>query len=449
MDAGYPGPPACTEQGIGRRRVVAAGAAVLVAPGLGSLLAGCTAGRSGPPAPVEDAAGRMRPTPGGTGAGASGGEGSTGRTDAGGSTGRESTRDDEGGPGGPAIGHRVERAGSTWVRVAWSELPGFAQEPSGPALAAWLQSCSRAGPAWAAACRAAASVDAGQEAAVQSWMRTHLRPWRIEDRNGRTDGLLTGYYEPHFEARRQPDAEFRAPLHAPPADLNQRRPYWTRRQLESLPQAQASLRGRALAYLRDPLDVLVLQIQGSGRLTLTEPDGRRRAVRMAYAAHNDHPYGSVGRWLIDQGHLTLAQASWPGIRDWLQRNPSRAQEVLWVNPRVVFFREEPLVDPHVGPRGAMGVPLTPGRSIAVDPRSIPYGSPVWMDSSDTPGITISSGVSALRRLVVAQDTGSAITGAVRADYFWGWGDEAEQQAGRTRQRLRLWVLWPVGHPPPA
>ena len=115
--------------------------------------------------------------------------------------------------------------------------------------------------------------------------------------------------------------------------------------------------------------------------------------------------------------------------------------MLWANPRVVFFREEPLPDPALGPRGAMGVPLTPRRSIAVDPRSIPYGSWVWIDTteplSDTP----------LRRLVAAQDTGSAITGAVRADYFWGWGDSAEAQAGRMKQPLRLWVLWPRGVAP--
>ena len=114
--------------------------------------------------------------------------------------------------------------------------------------------------------------------------------------------------------------------------------------------------------------------------------------------------------------------------------------MLWTNPRVVFFREEPLPDAEVGPRGAMGVALTPGRSIAVDPLSIPYGSWVWLDTTEPLSST------PLRRLVAAQDTGSAITGAVRADFFWGWGGEAEAQAGRMKQPLRLWVLWPRGNP---
>jgi membrane-bound lytic murein transglycosylase A len=159
-------------------------------------------------------------------------------------------------------------------------------------------------------------------------------------------------------------------------------------------------------------------------------------VRIAFAGHNGQPYASVGRWLVDRGELMPGQASWPAIRDWARRNPSRAHELLWANPRVVFFREEPLPDPAVGPRGAQGVPLTPGRSIAVDPRSVPYGTPVWIDTTEP----VSS--RPLRRLVLAQDTGSAITGAVRADYFFGWDAEAAEQAGRMRQPLRMWVLWP-------
>jgi membrane-bound lytic murein transglycosylase A len=166
-----------------------------------------------------------------------------------------------------------------------------------------------------------------------------------------------------------------------------------------------------------------------------------QTVRLAFAGHNDQPYASVGRWLINQGQLRADGASWPAIKDWARRNPQRVQDMLWSNPRVVFFREEPLPDPNIGPRGAQGVALTPGRSIAVDPRSVPYGTPVWLDSTEPLSST------ALQRLVMAQDTGSAITGAVRADYFWGWADGAEAQAGRMKQPLRLWVLWPKGLPP--
>ena len=179
---------------------------------------------------------------------------------------------------------------------------------------------------------------------------------------------------------------------------------------------------------------MVLHIQGSGRLRITEPDGSVSLVRVAYAGTNDQPYQSVGRWLLDQG-LTR-DATWPGIRAWVAANPQRTNELLWSNPRYVFFREEPLnpLDAGFGPRGAQGVPLTPGRSIAVDRQSIPYGTPVWLASSG-PQVQ-------LNRLVLAQDTGSAILGAVRADYFTGWGPEAGDIAGRLKQNLRLWALWP-------
>ena len=139
---------------------------------------------------------------------------------------------------------------------------------------------------------------------------------------------------------------------------------------------------------------------------------------------------------IDQGELKPSEASWPGIKDWARRNPKRVQELLWQNPRYVFFREEPLPDPSLGPKGAQGVPLTPARSVAVDPQSVPYGTPLWIDSTEP------LSTRPLQRLVVAQDTGSAIVGAVRADFFWGWGDDAEAQAGRMKQSLRSWALWP-------
>ena len=209
----------------------------------------------------------------------------------------------------------------------------------------------------------------------------NLQPYRVEALEGGAAGLITGYYEPVLDARRVPGGPYRVALHAPPADLASRRPYWTREQLQTVPQAQASLRGREIAYVASPLDALVLQIQGSGRLRITEQDGRVREVRLAYAGNNDQPYRSVGRWLIDQRELQAGQATWPAIRDWAQRNPQRINELLWANPRYVFFREEPLPDPAVGPRGAQGVPLTPGRSIAVDPKSVPYGTPVWIDTT--------------------------------------------------------------------
>jgi membrane-bound lytic murein transglycosylase A len=332
------------------------------------------------------------------------------------------------------------REQSRWVPVAWSELPGWNADTATAAWPALLHSCQRSAQAWASLCAAARQGPPRDDAQARAWLMQHLQPYRVESLEGAAGGLITGYYEPAIDARRVPAGAFRVALYAPPADLATRRPYWTRQQLDTLPAAQASLSGREIAYVADPLDALLLQIQGSGRLRVTEPDGRPRIVRLAYAGNNEQPYRSVGRWLIDQGELRAGQASWPAIKDWARRNPRRLNELLWANPRYVFFREEPLTDPAVGPRGAQGVPLTPGRSIAVDPRSVPYGTPVWIDTTEPLSRT------PLRRLVLAQDTGSAIVGAVRADYFWGWDEDSAEQAGRMRQPLRMWVLWPRGRP---
>jgi len=246
--------------------------------------------------------------------------------------------------------------------------------------------------------------------------------------------MLTGYFEPMFEASRLPKPGHGVPLYQLPSGLAQRKPWYTRQEIDTLPAAQAALKGREIAFLADPVDALILQIQGSGRLRVTEADGQVRLLRVAYAGSNEQPYRSVGRWLLDQG--ALRDASWPGIRAWIAQNPQRVQELLWSNPRMVFFREESLseLEAGFGPRGAQGVALTPGRSIAVDPSSIPYGTPVWL-ASNGPAVN-------LEKLVLAQDTGSAIVGAVRADYFAGWGPQAGELAGRLKQPLRMWVLWP-------
>jgi membrane-bound lytic murein transglycosylase A len=338
-------------------------------------------------------------------------------------------------PTRPPAGTLV-REQSRWIPVAWDALPGWSDDRPQQAWNALMRSCQKPAPEWSSFCGKARQVAPRSDGQLREWLVQNLRPYRVESLQGAAQGLVTGYYEPSFEARREPTAVFRFPLYGPPADLATRRPYWTRKELGTLPAAQAALRGRAIAYVGDPLDALALQIQGSGRLKLVARDGTAQVVRLAYAGSNEQPYRSVGRWLIDQGQLPAGQASWPAIRDWARRNPGRVDEMLWSNPRYVFFREQPLPDPAVGPSGSQGVPLTPGRSIAIDPKGMPYGTPVWIDTSEP-----SSG-RPLRRLVVAQDSGSAITGAVRADYFWGWDGDAADQAGRMRQTLRMWVLWP-------
>jgi len=335
-------------------------------------------------------------------------------------------------------GTAVVRGNARWVAAAWSDLPGWDEDRTAELWPALLRGCERPAFEWLRLCSDARKTPPASDVAARAFLQQRLQPYRLESSEGNVDGLLTGYFEPLIEATRSPRNGFRIPLYRAPADLTARRPYWTRQQIDSLPAAQQAMRGSELAWVADPLDALILQIQGSGRIQLTEADGSRRLLRVAFAGHNDQPYKSVGRWLIEQGELRPEQASWPGIKAWAQRNPKRVNEMLWANPRFVFFKEEPLPDPAVGPKGAQGVPLTPGRSVAVDAQNIPYGTPLWLDTTEPLSST------PLRRAVMAQDTGSAITGAVRADYFWGWGDAAEQQAGRMKQNLRLWVLWPKG-----
>ena len=335
--------------------------------------------------------------------------------------------------------------GARWQPVAWSELPGWNADRTREAWLALQRSCERIpaavqrdAPAWLGVCQQALRYLPADDEATRAWLVQRLQPYRVLplDAGASADGLATGYFEPQIDASRTPRGAMRVPLYAPPADLATRKPWFTRAQIESLPAAQAALRGREIAYVADPLDALLLQIQGSGRLRLLDTQGRSQVVRLAYAGHNGQPYQSIGRWLIDQGEIRPGEASWPGIRHWARRFPQRVPELLRANPRVVFFGEEPLPDANLGPRGAQGVALVPERSIAVDPKSVPYGTPVWLETTEPLTST------PLRRLTLAQDTGSAIVGAVRADYFWGWGERAEQQAGRMKQALNMWVLWP-------
>jgi membrane-bound lytic murein transglycosylase A len=266
------------------------------------------------------------------------------------------------------------------------------------------------------------------------WMQARLQPHRVESPQGEATGLLTGYYEPILEATRLPTSKFRVPLYQIPSGYTPRKPWFSRQEIETFVEPQLALKGKEIAYLADPIDAMMLHIQGSGRLRVIDSNGSITFIRVTFAGSNEQAYKPIGKWLIDQG-LTK-DASWPGIKAWIAQNPQRLQELLWTNPRYIFFKEEGLstFSSGFGPPGAQGVALTPGRSIAVDPGSIPYGAPVWLASNGNQ--------TNLQKLVLAQDTGSAITGAVRADYFAGWGPEAAELAGRLRQPLQMWILWP-------
>jgi membrane-bound lytic murein transglycosylase A len=204
-------------------------------------------------------------------------------------------------------------------------------------------------------------------------------------------------------------------------------PYYDRAQIE---QGSAALSGREIAWVDDAIELFFLQVQGSGRIALDSGE----TLRVGYADQNGFPYRSIGRHLVERGELPLEKASMQGIQAWARANPDKLTDLLNHNASYVFFRELPA--DLAGPLGALGVPLTPRRSVAVDPGFVPLGAPVYIATT----WPLSS--RPLNRLMLAQDTGSAIRGAVRADFFWGFGDEAAREAGRMKQPLRMWVLLP-------
>ncbi len=336
----------------------------------------------------------------------------------------------------------------------WSDLPGWERDTQAQAWPALLASCRvPTRPEWHEVCAAVLQFDPASDAAVRDFLVTHFTPLAIARPGSRgarpqSTGLLTGYYEPQLRGSRTHRPGFDTPLYATPDDLltvdlaavapelKGRRlrgrlvgrtvvPYFAREQLEADP----ALTGREIVWLDSALDAFLLEVQGSGRIQLE--DGT--VIRLGYADQNGQPYRSIGRYLVNQGALTVEQASTPGIRTWLAAHPERLREVLDANPSVVFFQELPLGDPGLGPRGAQGVALSAGRSIAVDPAYIPLGAPVFMAGPDA---------SVPRRLVIAQDTGGAISGAPRADLFCGTGEAAAGMAGSLRGQVSLWLLWP-------
>ncbi len=340
-------------------------------------------------------------------------------------------------------------------RATYAELPGWADDDLRAAWPALLASCAAlsAKSGWQEACAGAAAVDASNLNSVREFFESRFIPHQVRNPDGSVTGTVTGYYEPLLRGARTRRGHFQTPLHGPPPDLvtvdlatqypelkslrlrgrlvgNRLLPYPSRGEMERM----SLLAGRELMWVDDPVDAFFLQVQGSGRVRLEETG---ETVRVAYADQNGHPYRSIGRYLIDRGELTLEQASMQGIKAWVAANPSRLTELLNSNPSYVFFREEKIADPSQGPRGALGVPLTAGRSIAVDPQFIPLGAPVFLAT------TLPNSSNLLRRLVVAQDTGGAIRSSVRADFFWGFGAEAGEMAGRMKQAGQMWVLLPL------
>jgi membrane-bound lytic murein transglycosylase A len=347
----------------------------------------------------------------------------------------------------------------TLAPVSFAELPGWAEDDLAQAWPAFRASCRtlRFREPWRDACARAEALDEPDRDAIRAYFEAGFVPYRIANGDGNMEGLITGYYEPVLRGSRERGAPFLHPLYAPPDDLlivdlaavapetrnlrlrgrlDGRRvvPYWTRAEIED---GRAPVGGKEIAYVDDAIEAFFLQIQGSGRIRLT--DGEE--LRIGYADQNGQPYQSIGRYLVEKGEIELGAASMQGIQAWARANPARVADLLNQNPSYVFFRE---LDPSpLGPIGAQGIPLTAERSIAIDPRFIPLGAPVYL-ATTRPNSSVP-----LERLMVAQDTGGAIRGAVRADFFWGSGTDAGLLAGRMRQPGRMWVLLPVGYPVPA
>ncbi|GHB13833.1 murein transglycosylase A [Salinicola rhizosphaerae] len=333
-------------------------------------------------------------------------------------------------PGGNAENRVTQRDRVT----DWHNLPGWSQDQPMAAWSAFQESCTRLKrkSAWKSVCHDARSVDPLNAVAIQHFFETRFTPYRITNSDGSATGLITGYYEPILRGSRVRGGPYQTPLYRYPR-------YWkkhthvgpTRREL----RASGDLDGTELVWVDDPVEAAYLQIQGSGRVELT--DGT--TMRVAYAGTNNQPFQSFARRLIERGEITPAEATLPGVRAWAKAHPDQVETMLDVNPRVVFFRElagADALDETSGPIGALGVPLTSERSIAVDPDEIPLGAPVFLSTTQP----LSN--QPLQRLMVAQDTGSAVKGAVRADFYWGHGDAAGEAASRMKQRGEMWVLLP-------
>lgn len=336
----------------------------------------------------------------------------------------------------------------------WRDLPGWQTDDLGAIWPAFQQSCKvlpKNTPSWRTVCEQGKNINASNPEQVRQFFESQFRPYALVSNEGSNTGLITGYYEAHIRGSRVYGEPYVHPILPVPDDLitielgeqypelkglrlrgrmNGKKvvPYYTRAEIEAEQKKQDK---PPLIWTDDPVAFFFMQVQGSGRVLL--PDGKQ--MRLGYGNQNGHPYRSIGKLLIDRGELRPEDATMQGIQQWAKNNPKRVPELLASNPSYVFFKELPASED--GPPGALSVPLTPERSIAIDPRFVPLGAPVFLDTTQP------NSNEPLRRLVMAQDTGGAIKGAPRADFFWGFGPRATEQAGRMKQQGRMWVLLPA------
>jgi len=325
----------------------------------------------------------------------------------------------------------------TAIAAEFRTLPGWAEDDHAAALAAFQRSCDwmraqspdrRLGPKagtvsdWKPACAAAKSLAADNREAARHFFEAHFTPVTLGDGG---EGLFTGYYEVELRGSWKRTERYNVPLYRMPAKGKRGLP-----SRERVAAGALGGKGLELLWVDDAIDAFFLEIQGSGRVRMT--DGS--LIGVDYGGQNGQRYYPIGRYLIDQGIATPEEVTLPLIRSWLKANPSQARRVMNLNPSYVFFK---LRHSEVGARGALNTKLTPGRSLAVDPSHVPLGVPLWLEARDVP---VPGGE--IKRLVVAQDTGGAIKGRVRGDLFWGPGDTAAEAAGVMKARGRYTMLVP-------
>lgn len=357
-------------------------------------------------------------------------------------------------PAAPQAPAATPPSAPQFIPVSYADLPGWNQDDVRAVWPAFLAGCRVLAKRvdWKESCAMAPQVKASDEGAVRLFFETFFVPNQVLEADGSNTGLVTGYYEPLLNGSRQRGGPFQTPLYGVPDDLvtvdlasvypelktmrlrgrlvgNKVVPYSTREDIAN----GKGVAGKELLWVDDAVEAFFLEVQGSGRVAI---DGGRETVRLAYADQNGYPYKSIGRYLVEKGEMTVAQASAQSIKSWIETNPARRQELFNANRSYIFFREERLPDPSVGPKGALGVPLTPQRSVAIDAHLLPLGAPIFLST------TQANSEVPMQRLVMGQDTGGAIRGAVRADYFFGFGHEAQENAGRMKQRGMLWLLLP-------
>jgi membrane-bound lytic murein transglycosylase A len=335
--------------------------------------------------------------------------------------------------------------------ASWDDVSGWQTDKTSEAWPAFIQSCNalKKKLRWEKYCAIAFDTKEPSDAFVKSFFEKNFHVYQSRQSDGSQDGMITGYYEPLLNGSLTQSRKYPYPLYAPPNDLikldpdknpdfarfrgrvrkenGKFTPYYTRSEIEN---GTAPMKGKEIAWVDNDVERFFLQIQGSGRIQLESGE----VIRVGFADTNGHAYKSIGKILVDRGELKLSNASMQGIKAWAAANPKKLRPLLNENPSYVFFKIMP--NTGEGPRGSLGVPISPRRSIAVDDRYVPLGSPVFIST------TWPNSADSLSRLMMAQDKGGAIKGPVRADFFWGFGEDAAIFAGKMKQPLRVWVLIP-------